>query len=240
MVSAMTESDQTEPLTRSAPMMSTSIGKLAEALAKAQGMMTGAIKDSKNPFFKSNYADLNSVWEAIREPLSRNGLSIIQTMETLQNGLCIVTILAHSSGEWVRSETPIKSKDDTAQSMGSGTTYARRYALAAIAGIAQMDDDGEAAMGRKQLVDNTKTPRQSWIDKAAKIYREELTADKDEPDYKKMQDIDAKLSSDEHIAVLDSFGSEICPGTKRQFKNIIADCLKRKPADNEPVEEQVA
>jgi len=129
--------------------MSQSIGSLAESLSKAQGMMTGATKDSKNPFFKSSYADLHAVWGAIREPLSKNGLAVVQTTETLPEGLCVVTLLVHSSGEWIRSETPIMSAKQDAQGMGSGITYARRYALAAIVGIAQMDDDGEAAMGRK-------------------------------------------------------------------------------------------
>jgi len=143
------ETEITDLIPTTTPLQSPSIGKLIEALSKAQGTMTGATKDSKNPFFKSNYADLHAVWEAIREPLSKNSLAVVQTTETLPQGLCVVTLLAHSSGEWIRSETPIMSAKQDAQGMGSGITYARRYALAAIAGVAQMDDDGEAAMGRK-------------------------------------------------------------------------------------------
>ena len=62
----------------------------------------------------------------------------------------MITTLAHSSGEWIKSITPILARDESAQAQGSGITYARRYALAAIVGIAQIDDDGEAAVGRKQ------------------------------------------------------------------------------------------
>ena len=62
-------------------IQSETIGKLSEALAKAQGAMQNAVKDSSNPFFKSTYADLASVWDACRKPLSDNGLAIIQTAD---------------------------------------------------------------------------------------------------------------------------------------------------------------
>jgi hypothetical protein len=127
---------------------SSSIAALAAALAKAQSSITGAVKDSANPFFKSKYADLESVWAACRKPLTENGLSVIQTTQPTKHGLMLVTTLAHSSGEWIRGYMTILTKDSTAQSMGSGITYARRYALAAICGVYQADDDAEAAVGR--------------------------------------------------------------------------------------------
>src|SRR3972149_5942258 len=98
---------------------SETIGKLAEALSKAQGELKGATKDSSNPYFKSRYADLSSVWEACRIPLSTNGLAVIQTCSTLHEGslpiidedsaldiavhirVAVETMLVHSSGEWV-------------------------------------------------------------------------------------------------------------------------------------------
>jgi len=144
----MSEEKEAEYTVETNTMTSTDIGKLSLALSKAQGKMTGAIKDSNNPFFKSSYADLQSVWDAIREPLSANELCIIQTTEKINGELSVITRLIHSSGQWVRSETPIMSAKKDAQGMGSGITYARRYALAAIAGVAQKDDDNEAAMGR--------------------------------------------------------------------------------------------
>lgn len=133
---------------------SESINELAAALAIAQGQITGALKDSANPFYKSKYADLASVWDACREHLSKNGLCVIQTTSTgrlapdgvgTMWGPFLVTTLAHKSGQWMRGYLPIKAKDDGPQAQGSGITYARRYALAAIVGVAQVDDDGNEA-----------------------------------------------------------------------------------------------
>jgi hypothetical protein len=121
---------------------SAEINELAAALSVAQGSMKFATKDSTNPHYKSDYADLASVWEAIRKPLSDNGLAVSQ----LPMGDHLHTLLMHKSGQWVSSETPIKCQIPTnPQAYGSGLTYARRYALAAITGITQGDDDGNAA-----------------------------------------------------------------------------------------------
>jgi hypothetical protein len=125
---------------------SDSIKELAGALAKAQAEITGAHKDSTNPFFKSKYADLESVWGSVREPLAKNGLCVVQTTEPLGESLVLVTTLAHSSGEWIRGYYPLHPIKNDPQGMGSCITYARRYALAAIVGVYQTDDDGEAAM----------------------------------------------------------------------------------------------
>jgi hypothetical protein len=141
-------------------MQSETIGALAAALSKAQADITGALKDSSNPFFKSKYADLASCWDACRKQLAANRLSVIQTTRMAEQGLVLVTTLAHSSGEWIAGEMPVliavqgksgEFKEVTPQAQGSGITYARRYALAAIVGLAQVDDDAEAAQGRKPL-----------------------------------------------------------------------------------------
>jgi hypothetical protein len=124
------------------------IGKLAEALAKAQAAIKGAHKDSTNPHFKSNYADLESVWDACRVPLSGNGLAVVQTLHTEEKGLYLRTTLIHSSGEYMAGNTPILTSQNTMQGLGSAITYARRYGLSAMVGVAPSDDDGEAAMGR--------------------------------------------------------------------------------------------
>ena len=129
-------------------MQSDSIGALAAALSKAQADITGALKDSSNPFFKSKYADLASCWDACRKQLAANGLSVIQTTQMTEQGLMLVTTLAHASGEWIAGQMPVLTKDNSPQGQGSGITYARRYALAAIVGLAQIDDDAEAAQGR--------------------------------------------------------------------------------------------
>ena len=129
---------------------SESISNLAKALCKAQNEMGGAVKDAKNPFFKSNYADLTAVIKAIKEPFANNGLSYSQFPVTSEGGggVGVVTVLMHSSGEWLDSDfyLPLAKKDP--QGCGSAITYARRYALQAMAGIPTADDDAEAAMMR--------------------------------------------------------------------------------------------
>jgi hypothetical protein len=124
------------------------ISNLATALCKAQGVMSGAKKSAKNPFFKSNYADLASVFDAIREPFSKNGLSISQTMDVLENGTQILcTRLLHVSGEFIDSKMLLPAEVNP-QKLGSTITYLRRYSLMAICGIPAEDDDGNAASGK--------------------------------------------------------------------------------------------
>jgi hypothetical protein len=126
-------------------MQSETIKEIAAALAKAQGEIRGAVKDSTNPHFKSKYADLASVWDACRTALSKNGLAVFQTTETTADGIFLVTTLAHSSGEWMRGTFPVQPVQNTPQGLGSALTYARRYSLAAMVGVAPEDDDGNAA-----------------------------------------------------------------------------------------------
>lgn len=127
---------------------SDAIGKLAEALSKAQGRMKGAAKDSSNPFFKSRYADLASVWDACRDALADEGLSVMQPARAEGAKVTVTTLLAHASGEWLSEDLTITAKEDTPQAVGSAITYARRYGLSSMVGIAPEDDDGEAAHGR--------------------------------------------------------------------------------------------
>lgn len=129
------------------------LNELATALAKAQGEMTHAEKTKVNPHFKNNYADIASIIEAIRIPFSKNGLSHVQLPIFLEGKSVLATRMMHSSGQWIESHTPILASKTDAQGFGSGLTYARRYALAAIAGIAQDDDDGNAAVQNKKQPD---------------------------------------------------------------------------------------
>jgi hypothetical protein len=127
---------------------SENIDLLATALAAAQGIMEGAAKDSANPFFKSNYADLASVWDAIRQPLASHGLSVVQMPIADGPRVTVTTLLMHTSGQWISSDLTITAKEDSPQAVGSAITYARRYALQSVAGVAPEDDDGERAQGR--------------------------------------------------------------------------------------------
>lgn len=130
---------------------SAEIGKLAEALAKAQAQMMGAKKDSKNPFFKSDYADLKSVTDAIKGPLNDNDISWVQGVGNSENGWpSVTTMIMHKSGQFIKSSFALAPKKNDPQGVGSAVTYARRYSLAAICGVYQTDDDGEASMDRNQ------------------------------------------------------------------------------------------
>lgn len=127
---------------------SENLNELFTALTKAQAMMQHAKFNKGNPHFKSRYADLSSVWDAIREPLAQNGLSVIQVIEPSEHGTSysLKCILGHTSGQFITSQFPILAHKTDSQAFGSAVTYARRYSLASIVGCcADEDDDGDAA-----------------------------------------------------------------------------------------------
>ena len=138
---------------------SESINELATAMAAAQAEMGGALKDSANPFFKSKYADLTSVVKAIKEPFANHGLSYTQFPCAADGCVGVTTRLMHNSGQWLESEYMLPTVKQDPQSAGSAITYARRYALQAMAGIPTADDDAESAMLRgSDLPNATYTP----------------------------------------------------------------------------------
>ena len=135
-------------------LQSESIANLAKALATVQGKLTYAKKDSKNPFFKSNYADLESVWDACRDLLAANGLAVSQFPGSyceIDKSMSLTTILTHSSGEWISNEMTLPVSKLDPQGAGSAITYMRRYALAAVVGVVQADDDANAASTPKSV-----------------------------------------------------------------------------------------
>lgn len=147
--------------------MSESIASLAASLAKAQGELQAASMNADNPFFKSKYADLGSVWDACRSALSTNGLSIIQNPSVSENGdrVDLTTILAHSSGEWISSTVSAyvgnNQKLSHAQAIGSIITYLRRYSLASMVGVyADEDTDGNQEGQRQPRPKATQQPEQ--------------------------------------------------------------------------------
>lgn len=124
------------------------IDKLAQALCAMQKDLIGPTKDSSNPFYKSKYADLASVWEAIRDPMTKNGLSVLQTMSGDVEKVVVETVLLHVSGQYISgSLTLVPAKPHDPQSVGSAITYGRRYSLMAILCVAPEDDDGNSASG---------------------------------------------------------------------------------------------
>jgi hypothetical protein len=125
------------------------IGAIAKALAKAQGEMDHARKDRVNTHFGNHYATLASAIDACRPALNANGIAIVQHVcgESAEM-VTVETMLLHESGESISSRysMPVAKKDP--QGHGSAITYARRYALLSIVGLAADDDDGNGASGK--------------------------------------------------------------------------------------------
>lgn len=133
---------------------SETIGKLAKAIALAQLEVENAVKDTKNEFFKSSYADLAAVLNVIRPVFSKHNIAIVQLPSFASPIASVETMLIHESGEFISNvcSSPVGKQD--AQGIGSAITYLRRYSLAAFCGIAQEDDDGNGASDKG----NTKPP----------------------------------------------------------------------------------
>ena len=141
---------------------SESIKNLAVAMCKAQGEMGGAHKGANNPFFKSKYADLSSVVEAVKEPFASNGLSYVQFPINDGDKIGVETMLMHDSGEWLINSFTVKASKQDAQGAGSVITYCRRYGLQAVAGIPSEDDDGNASSSNNLPAKPTKNDL-SWV-----------------------------------------------------------------------------
>lgn len=135
-------------------LTSETLTKIAPALVKAQSEMGDASKGAKNPFFKSSYADLNAVREAVIPALNKNGISVLQPEVVFEGKNYVQTYLLHESGEFFSGITEIKvAKQNDAQAEGSGISYARRYGLQSLMNVGAVDDDGEKAMGREKAKD---------------------------------------------------------------------------------------
>lgn len=186
------------------------INHLALALSKAQSAIEGAIEDSKNPFFKSNYADLSSVWSACKKPLTDNGLAVVHTTEIVEGKICLVTTLVHSSGQWMKGFLPLTLKENpTPQEMGSAITYARRYTLAAIACVcpAGEDDDAEKAMT------TYRSPKSMPLSSSKKISQDQL--ERLERLVSDNKDLEQKILSYNKVASFEGL-------TESQFDSIVS------------------
>lgn len=133
------------------------LGELFKALAAAQADIEFAEKDSQNPHFKSNYANLASVYRACKAALSKQSLSVAQMLSTRDGNAGCYTILGHSSGQWMRGWLEARPLKPDVQGFGSAFTYLRRYALAAMVGVApDEDDDGNEASGSQKKLSERK------------------------------------------------------------------------------------
>ena len=127
---------------------SNEINEIAKALCLAQSEMSGATKQSTNPFYKSNYSDLASVMQAISLPFSAHGLSFVQGAEANEQRVSVTTRIIHTSGQWLEATTELPPTKADAQGWGSAITYAKRYGLQALCGVPSVDDDGQEAVKR--------------------------------------------------------------------------------------------
>jgi len=146
-------------------MMSESIKEISKALSIAQSKISNVVRNKDGYGYK--YAELSECLEMIKQPLFESELALTQLPTISHTGdLRLITLLMHSSGEWIQSIFPLKGvapsgKTNEMQALGSGITYIRRYALCAMMGIAQEDDDGHEASSQRQK--SAPTPPNPWI-----------------------------------------------------------------------------
>lgn len=192
---------------------SDSLDKIAPELVAALNEMGGAAKNASNPFFKSKFADLETVIEASRPTLSKHNLAIVQLPGELLNGvLALETVIMHTSGQWIAGDFGIAVGKMDPQSIGSALTYARRYAQMAALNMPAVDDDGETAMTRTSQA--AKAPPKKSPEAAkplpaierSTILEDHMRACTDRKDLKAVWERGAKVCSElqgEHDARLD-------------------------------------
>jgi len=153
---------------------SSTLTKIAPALVKAQSEMSNAVKDSKNPFFKSSYADINSVREACIPSLNKHGITALQPTVYRDGKSFVQTLLLHESGEYISSLTEIIcNKQNDAQSHGSGVSYARRYGLQSMCNLGSSDDDGNEASAPAPAKPSTD---KAWLNKGTDEWKNAVNA----------------------------------------------------------------
>lgn len=185
---------------------SPSLGAMAKALAAAQGELRDAVKDATNPHFKSKFASLGSVRAAITPTFTKYRLAVTQLNEPHGDaGVCVVTLLMHESGEWIRSRlyVPVSKKD--AQGFGSALSYARRYALAMIANIASdEDDDANVAVS---------SPKREMYESAPKreVDKREVVKDTDQAANDSGPDIEPLLAGIKSAKDMDEMAKALLP-----------------------------
>ena len=144
--------------------MTTKHANIYAALAAAQATMGKALKQAENPHFRSKYADLGAVMDACLPALNANGISVVQPVHETEFGRYVKTVLYHESGESLETSVPLILGKQDMQGLGSAMTYARRYGLMAMAGIAPEDDDGNAAAASVKGNPTSNGLKDAWKD----------------------------------------------------------------------------
>lgn len=140
--------------------MDNKLANLLVALNKVQSELKPIEKSKANPYFKSKYADLSSVLEEVLPLLSKHGLVLIQSLAGTETSPTLETIIAHVSGENIKSTAPLFAKELTPQGLGSAITYMRRYSLMAILGISTTDEDDDGQRASKPVQQSKPQPQQ--------------------------------------------------------------------------------
>lgn len=197
------------------------INELATALAKAQGEMHAAERGRENPFFKSKYATLSHVREAMREPCAKNGLSVCQSISNAERGVRITTMLMHSSGQWIRDVFDVPAGKLDAQGLGSSATYGLRYSLQAIVGIAPddaSDDDGNhAAVHAEQPKQQRRPPKTEPTDtrKQAREYEAAMSPEELEQFTTTRNTFVERISKADSLMTLDKIADDLKTSPER-------------------------
>jgi hypothetical protein len=139
------------------------IDLLSAALVAMHAEIENVKADSENPHFRSKYIDLTSVRMAIKEPLAKNGLAILQLPSHLDGELALTTRIVHKSGQWLEDTCKFLIDKPTMQGLGSAITYMKRYSLGALTGIAEADDDGNEATRFPKDLPNHLKPKQGYV-----------------------------------------------------------------------------
>lgn len=198
------------------------INELAAALAKAQGEMRNPPKDVTNTFFKSQYADLAGVRDAVIPSLSKHGLAVSQLLAEDTDGPVMVTMLIHSSGQWLKTAAKLRATKNDPQGIGSASTYARRYALQSIAGVAaEVDDDGNAG---------------SDVGKAKANGKPANKPAEDQPDAELVKGIETQLKECTNLAELDTIaglikvqGDKLTEAGRNHLRSVYSTLKKKLP-----------
>jgi hypothetical protein len=208
---------------------SDSLKEIAPALTKAQAEIQAAIKDKTNPAFRSKYADLSSVIDAVKPSLNKHGISFLQGFQDATDGVCVETMLLHLSGEWISTAVTIPVVKHDAQGTGSAITYGKRYTLQSLCGVPSEDDDGNAASAAapvKKPAESAKPIAQSAFD-SLPVEKQKAFADyaadvlsyfeeaKEIAGFDAYKSYKAEMSTDEQAAFWSLFPSNVRSAIKR-------------------------
>ncbi len=218
------------------------VARLAMALCLAQADIKDAKTNKKNAFIGNSYADLTAVWQACRAALTKNDLAVVQRFKDDNRGTTYLeTLLIHTSGESISSELPLMNVKDW-HSMGSAITYARRYSLCALVGIAPdgEDDDGAAAQagtkkpttaGSRKSYPKRKKQEGTIKDQAMAILEEVPEAD----EYLRNKDVDPADPPEQILETIVKLGAA---GIRKKIKEAEAKKIADEADRVEPLEEE--